>query len=247
MGAAEDANIVALESVAKTLEWLTHPPPIAGSVTRIGVFAPTAADSGVAILTRPKTMVLIPLRENAARFSSRVVVTVDPAGSTYRVNLVATNVDYVSAAGETVAQVIDGIRDAINGAGGPVSTEVIATSRDTDADDSVDEVLIQQKTSDTTEHVTLASMVAGAGTITANEDLSSLSVDVWGKMSGTNAPPQWTRARGGTLSAIDRKGIHERLSTAAYERLYVELIAVTTPTGGATLPKVIVSLGTGIV
>ena len=247
MGAFEDANKAALQSVAKNLEWLTHPPPAPGAKSNIGLTAPAAADAGVAILTRPKTMVLIPLRENPARFSSRVQVVVDPAGSTYRVNLVATNVDYVSAAGETVAQVIDGIRDAINGAGGPVSTQVVATSRDTDGDGTVDEVLIQQITSDVTEHVTVISMVAGLGTSTADEDISTLAVDVWGKMSGTNAPPQWSRARGGTLSGIARKGIHERISSAAYERMYVELTAITAPSGGTTIPKFSVSLGTGIV
>ena len=53
-------------------------------------------------------------------------------------------------------------------------------------------------------------------------------------------------ARGGTFSGIGRKGIHERITTAGYSQLYIELTASTAPSGGGTVSKVIASLGIGV-
>ena len=250
MGLAEDANLAAVESVAKNLQWVQHPGPSPVSISRIGIFAPPASNSGVAILARPKTMVHIPLREDIAAFSSRVQITQVGAGpTTFRVTIGGTNVDYVAGSGETEVQILEGIRDAINTFGAPVSTAVIATARDTQGNNPtvVNEILIKNlDVSNVAEHTTIVSIVAGTGLIEADEDLSTLTVMILGKMAGSNAPVAWVKARNGTFSGIARRGIFERIDSAGFDRLYVELIAVSAPSGGSTISKVIVSIATGI-
>ena len=247
MGKAEDANIAALQSVASRVEWVTH--PASTGALRIGLFAPPAVDSGVAILTRPKTLVHIPLwNDSALFFSSRVQIpTVGDATTTYRVAIGGTNVDHTPGIAHTAAEAIDGIRDAINAAGPPVTNIVVATSRDTDGDGIVDEVLLQQFTGISTVHTTFASITVGPGAITADEDATSLAFQAWGLMSGTKAPSAWVRPRGAVFSGIDRKGFLERLDTAGFDRLYLELTAQAAPSGGSTAVKIVASIGTGIV
>jgi len=252
MGIFEDANEAAVESVAKSLQWVTHPAPVASSVSRIGLFSPTSAAAGVAVLRRPKTMVAIPLREEPSLYSSRVqVVAVGDATTTYRATLNGTDIDFTPGGVHTAADALDGLRDAINAFGAPISTILVATTRDTDGDGVVDELLVQRLPIgigyDASEHTTLVSVPAGPGGLSADEDLSTSAVQIWGLMGGTNAPPQWLRARSGTFSGIDRKGVFERLDTAGLDRLYLELTASSAPSGGGTVGKVIASLGVGVV
>lgn len=246
MGIFEQANQAAVEAVAKRLQWLPHPTqtPLLGA----GLGAPTTQDAGVSIGSSPKVMLHLPLREEPSRFSSRVQVSVLGDGTTtYRVTIDGSDVDYAATATDTEADVLAGLRDAINAFGPPVSTVVVASVRDTDADGVNDELLIRQINSETAEHATLVSVVAGPGALTANEDLSSASFRIWGLMAGTNAPTQWAQARGGVLSSVDRRGLFERLDSAGVDRIYLEVTAFTGVSGGGTVTRFFATIGKAVI
>jgi hypothetical protein len=91
------------------------------------------AAQGVSLRDAPRTSVLVDLRELVRQRTGRIAVRVLDLTATYRIAINGNNVDFdaAAAAAATLADVVEGWRDAIN-ADGTVGPLVTATAEDLD-------------------------------------------------------------------------------------------------------------------
>lgn len=204
MGLFETLNRLGVLSVGRQPEWqkqtATSGPP-------------TTAGSGVSIAGSVKTLVSLSLREDVAFHTARISLTYE-AGTDYLVEIGAASVTVT--ADTDLETTLQAIADAIN-IDGAASAIVLATVED-------GEVVLRGRTGDAFELVT--SIAAGAGTITHTTDATEATAYVYLLAGGLGSakPAAWTLARNGVLDA-DVRGLTERLDTAGFDRMYVEVVA----------------------
>lgn len=203
MGLFETLNRLGVLSVGRRPEWKQQ-------LTTTG--PPASAGAGVSIAGSVKTLVSISLRENAAFHTARVSLTY-AAATTYKVTIGATALTV--AATTDAATTLQAIATAINA--DPVANLlVLATVED-------DQVVIRGLAQ--AGFAAAGEITAGTGTITVTQDATEATAYVHLLAGGIGArPPHWVLARNGTLDA-DFRGLTERLDTAGFDRMYVEVVA----------------------
>lgn len=202
MGLFETLNRLGVLSVGRRPEWKLQ-------TTTTG--PPASAGAGVSIAGSVKTLVSISLREDAAFHTARVSITY-AAATTYKVTVGATALTV--AAITDAATTLQSIATAINA--NPVANLlVLATVED-------DQVVIRGLSQ--AGFAAAGEITAGTGTITVTQDATEATAYVYLLAGGFGArPPQWTLARNGTLDA-EFRGLTERLDTAGFDRMYVEVV-----------------------
>ncbi len=203
MGIFETLNRLGVLSVGRQPEWKQQ--QATGG-------PPAAPGDGVSIAGSVKTLVSLSLREDAAFHTARISLTYE-AGTDYQVEVDSHAVTVT--ADTDLETTLQAVADAINAdiAAGAI---VLAAVED-------GEIVLRGRTADAFELAT--SITVGSGTITHTADATEATAYVYLLAGGLGArPPQWTLARNGVLD-VDVRGLTERLDTAGFDRMYVEVVA----------------------
>ena len=186
--------------------------------------APNSASDGVFLPEESsKAVVLVALREQAFRRTSRIVITVGDVATTYTVTVGAVAVP-VTPASPVLSAIAIEIRDAII-ASGPASAFAVASIDPDDLTGAT--VLLLGAIED--DYSIDAVAAAGTGALTFNADASSANVRLWlshgglvrsGSLGYVN---EWTQPNGGSFGSVGRRGVTERVTVAGYRQGYLEL------------------------
>lgn len=203
MGLFETLNRLGVLSVGRRPEWQQQ-------LATTG--PPASTGAGVSIAGSVRALVSISLREDAAFHTARVSLTY-AAATTYKVTIGATSISVAATTDE--ATTLQSIATAIN-ADSVANLLVLAAAED-------DQVVIRGRAQPAVAVV--VETTAGTGTISVTQDATEATAYVYLLAGGLGAKPAtWTLARNGTLDA-DVRGLTERLDTAGFDRMYVEVVA----------------------
>ena len=221
----ELVNKLGVRAVGRTPRWTTQENTTG---------APSSASAGVNIRDAVKTLIHVALREETHRKTARIAVVYD-ADTVYRVSVDENDVDTDTDSG-TIADLdalLAQIADNVN-ADATVGDLVTASVED-------GQVVLRGDTE--ADYDLAVSIVSGSGTIEiASQDADTASARVYLRAGGQgDRPGRWVRGEGVEFEAISYRGLAERISTAGYDRAYVEIFDVAP--SGATVS---VALGPGV-
>ena len=195
-----------------------------------------------------KAIVLVRPRLRSDRRQADLTITY-ASGTTYRVNVAATNVD--TNATTDLKTTIAAISSNLN-ANSTVAAAVTATAVDANGDGDVDTVQI---VGDTDADFALSiEITAGTGTIAAEVDAKAVEGRVWllegGEASSRDADswvPHWDQP---FATALDWRGGTKVLDVGGYSRIYVELYDLAAAsdvagTGGTITVRASARIGVG--
>ena len=225
---AEDAIEGNVLAVGRLPTWQT----VSGSADAASPHtgAPSLATSGTDVRTgfgsagSVKVPLVVALREDPSKRTFRIEITTTDLTATYTVTIDGNAVSYDAnaASAADVDDIIEGLVAALNNAGGTGVTgnaTVAATlTAQVDPDDST-KVLVE---GDTESHYTIAVSTTGSGVQAVVADPSSCTMRLWVKWYSASTSPPWTQVNSGSKT-LDYRGWSDRISTAGFSRLYVEL------------------------
>ena len=224
MGQFEIANEIGILSGGRNAEYsdqLTSSSP------------PLSAAAGVYMQNSILAMVDIFLQEDAAAFQSRLYFTDDPIDftQTYTATIDGNAVIYNAATtpATTNAEALTELAAAIN-LDATVNLIVLATAIDTDGDGVVDCVRLSNITG--ASHTTVFA-TSGASLLAITEDATAAVVNIWMLPGGrgSDKPVKWNVPPGLAAIAVTELGWGDRLVVSSRDRVYVQLVSSTTPSG----------------
>jgi hypothetical protein len=204
----QKANFLAILFGARRPEWKV---PASTGV-------PATATAGVPIAGAVKTYVWIQSREELHRRTVRIAIAFDGT-TTYEVTIGAFQVD---TTGDTdIETTIDAMVSDINS--DVDASALVVASREGSGDDSV----LLLKGVGPADYAVAVGTTGGTGTITiTREDATDVDAWIYLYADGTSQRPEgWVLAKDGHWDNIDYRGWCERLETAGFSRLAVEIVA----------------------
>jgi hypothetical protein len=189
--------------------------------------APASVGAGADLEDSPRSTVVIDLRRDAAFRTARITIRVLDLTSIYRVRVDGTAVDFDAgfAGATSAADVLNGWRDAILGAGPPVDTIVTARTEDsTGLGGDVDTLIVEGIGVD--DYGFKCGATTGTAEMDISIDASSANAHIWFSAKEPNAPTAEWRQANGALYPVARRGFVERFDTGGLARGYVELANV---------------------
>lgn len=233
MGLFDKANEIAVLAGGRRAEWLAQ--AITALAQGAGSGVPNGAGAGVACKGASKTLVILDLRADQTTRKTAYTVTGAPDfGAVYAINIDGTRVDFDASGGATtLAEIIQGLADAIN-ADGTLGPLVLAVATDTTDDSAVDTVIVTGKTS---AHYTVnfsPGLTGGpnTGVLACVAEPDNADLRMWataGGLSGSGQPASttWRLMHAAEFMGIDALGFVERFDTASLDRLFGEVDAVS--------------------
>jgi hypothetical protein len=209
MGVFETLNRLGVLSIGRRPEWKV---PASTGI-------PTTATAGVSIAGAVKTTLWVACREELHRRTVRIAVGVYDAATTYQVDISTFNVTAVAEG--SIEATVDDLVSKLN-ADVDISALIVATREGSGADS----VLVIRGLSQA-DYTAAVSATSGTGTISITQaDTTSADVRVFLYADGTGERPEgWVQAREGFFQTVDYRGLTERLDTAGFSRMAVEVVA----------------------
>jgi len=221
MGAYELANELGILGAGRRPEWSQIP-------TAVQESPPGDAD-GVYLQNARVAYVAIQLRRRVSARTVTVTVDVLDLTAIYTIT-VGGNACIYNAGGAgaaTLQDVLEGIRDAINGV--PAAAALVTAVVIDDDGDGVDDTV--EIIGDAVADYTIAEVATGTGALTALADSTATTAFLYAKVRGaakstsTTAPSGWFKPSGGEWS-VDVQGMIERIESAGLNDGFVELSAL---------------------
>lgn len=211
MGNFERANEIAVLAGGRVANW----------TEQTGYAPPTLPDSGVALQGALRALVVVDLRETVAHRSAWVTVdTLDPT-AVYTITIDGNAAAYDASTGTgTLQEVLEGIRDAINGT--PAVAAIVSASVIDADDDTVDDTVLIEGLA--LPQYTIAESATGTGVLAVRADAEEGDVRIYAAMGGQSAtaPPGWRFVNGASFT-VSLAGMVERFDVSSFARLGVEV------------------------
>lgn len=246
MGLIENLNRDAFLSIGRKLQWVRFDYSTHAAIPRVVSDGKTLVDTSDAPGTGapPAGMLIIACREQPGTRTARITVSTLDLAATYNVTLNGTAVAYNALSGGAADEedVIQGIRDAINGNATLTAAGITAAADDSDGDGSDDVVIVTRNV--TTDYPVDAFSATGTGVLAVTADAVDCDASVYlapgGSAAGSGevAPASWAAALlpDGSLAAglsITTDNYTTPLRLAGYQRAYVRLYGLSkSATGG---------------
>lgn len=226
----------------RTQEWADGDELADGGAMRLPLkIASGSALDGVDVSDAVYAAVSVGVRAEPAYRSARIGVATLDGGETYTVTVDGTGVAYASSGGDTAADILQGLADAIN-ADGTVGPLVLAVGPE-DAGGVAGALLLTGKGA---ADYSLAVAATGSGALSCLADAAEAEAEVWGSHKGSPGIG-WRRINGASALAIGTEGLIEELRVGPLGRLYVRLTSVSAVAGdGASVryaPRIEVGVG----
>lgn len=214
-GLFEGANELAILSVGRNPSWVTQ----AAFTGR-----PASASAGAHTQEAVRTLIEVNLREDPHHRTARVTVTTLDLTATYTVTVdgVACAYNAGGAGAADLGDVLDGIAAAINAA---------AVSDIVEAEVDDETVVVTGLGGD---HWSVAIAATGTGVLACETDYALGRAQVWLLPAGASPSTTWRAPRDGLMD-VETTGLSERLDTAGFDRVYVELLDLAGLGDGATV------------
>lgn len=177
--------------------------------------APASPSAGVGLTGAMKTIVHLPIWEDAHRRTARVRIPSFDEATTYTVEI--DGAGFGVSASDTDAVLTD-FADEL-----PTLEEVDeVVTVDLGEDEAGQFLLIQGRDEESDWELTVTAD-GGEGEIRAEMDPLAATARVWLRPGGTgDVPGQWVLANGGEFE-VNRRGLTERVTTSGFSRIYIEV------------------------
>jgi len=210
------------------------------------IVAPTGAGSGVALNNAPSMRWLAKLREDVSKRTGRLTSLVHTPTDTYTVTVGGNAVAYVSLAGSTFEDVVNGLVAALPGV--PAADALVTfVGVDVAGLGALDTLLIQGKAE---AEVSLAITTTGTSTTTLTLDASTATARVFlkaGPQGGGTANPDGWHHKDVEDFSLTYRGISKSVpDVGGWDRAAVELASVAAFAGDAAAGNNVLALNTEV-